>query len=168
MKKTYKEESRMIKRLALSARLMFRQRKILLDFSPFIIGMMMMSLSFVLSDFLAPEENKGLAFFVFCIFSIPMTCIFIFITKLLPSFQTLDEYIEHEIRTYLKQHSWRNVYMLLKKHKFPKIIEKALLKILFRKINRIKTSQELKKWIEEDGFLKRTGHGSYFEIVRKD
>lgn len=152
MEKTYKSESRVIKRMALAARLTFRQRKILLDLQPFLVAILMMTMN----GWIVIEQitgNKIVAWFAISLLSIPMYLLIIFMLSTIPKFNTLEEYIEHEIGKYLEEHAWRNIYMLMKKHKFPIIIDNALQNILYKKIKKMKTKSEILELITADGLF---------------
>lgn len=165
MEKTYKSEAKMIRRISFSARMTFKHRKFFLDVQPYIVSISMVIAMYFLSDFMIPV-HKMLGWIFFSIIAIPMTLLIVFMLDILPKFSDVDDYAEHHIREYLTDHSWRNVYVLLKKQRFPEQIEKVLFRVLFRKINRIAKSSEIKAWIVEDGYFERDDQTRRFHRIK--
>lgn len=154
IKKAYKTEAREIKKKALSARLTFRQRKVFLNIQPYLTGLFFMALNgfLVIEGF---ETNYPIfAWFVLCLMSIPMYITIYLMFGFLPKFTTLEEYIEYSLKSYLKDFSWRSISVILKKHKFPKIIESILLKILLLKISKMAKKKEIIESLEGFGHIK--------------
>lgn len=157
MEKSYKSEARQVKRIALSARLTFRQRKMILDYQHILLGILFAIMSYFITDNSGMEGRKILTFIVIMILSIPMYIILLLLLNEIPKFKTLEEQIEFSLNSYLNDHSWRNVYMLMKKHKFPIIIEDALTNILSKKLSKIHNSPDLWDIVTKDGLFKKDG-----------
>ncbi len=167
MKKTYKSEAREVKKRALAARLTFRQRKLFLHIQPYLTAMFFMILSGVIVSIGVDNKYPIVVWFALCIISIPLYLIVLVMFNCIPKFKTLDEHIEYSLKEYLKQHSWRNVSMLLKKHKFPKIIESALLRILLKKVSKMVKKKEIIETLEKFGHVKYIEEENRFKMTRK-
>lgn len=164
MEKRYRSEAREVKKIALAARLTFRQRKLFLDIQPYLTALFFMIMCGVIVSVEINTTYPIFAWFVLCIMSIPMYIIMLFLFHCLPKFKTLDEYIEYSLKKHLKEHSWRHISMLLKNHKFPKIIEDILLKILMTKINKMARRQEIIEILKKYEYLVYIEEENSFKI----
>lgn len=143
MEKTYKTESRHVKRLALNARVTFRWRKLLLDYQPLILMFLMGAMNWWIVDNQITHSYYFLVWIALCAISIPMFLILNILFSFLPRYKTLEDQIEGTVKEYLKEHSWRHVYLLMKKHSFPEIIKIPLGRILYQKVMKMTKKEEL-------------------------
>lgn len=154
MEKTYKTESRQIKRIALNARLTFNYRNIILSYQNYVIAICLMLLAALITDVLVKHDYYIFSWIGICIISIPMYILLTFVFSMIPRYETLDLQIEGAIKKYLKDHSWRNIYLLMKKHKFPIVITNALENIFYKKVSIISNQKKIIKIIEKDDIFK--------------
>ncbi|MBM24368.1 MAG: hypothetical protein CL760_01490 [Chloroflexi bacterium] len=168
MEKTYKTESRHIKRLALNARVTFRWRKLLLDYQPLILIFLICIMNWWIVDNEINHNYYFLVWFALCVISIPMFLILNILFSFLTRYKTLEEQIEGTMKEYLKDHSWRHIYLLMKKHNFPEIVKIALGKILYQKVMKKTNNEELISIIEKDNRFKIDKEKRMFTKEKKE